>query len=318
MEFIVEARIDIATIKGTSYDYLYEEAKCVECGLLVFVPELVDSNLESLYDVYRQRNDIISRHDIIDITRKYAIGKRPLSILLGWGELTFSRYCDGDIPTKQYSDVLKRIYNDPRYYLDVLEANKGKLKSISSYKKSKKAVDELLAVDLTATEKIDFAIKLFLNRCEDITPLALQKALYYTQGFNYAFNNNFMFKEDCQAWTHGPVYRDIYLKYKDYRFEPIDKVDTFDDFVFSPTELAVLESVAKNICCYSGKVLETFTHNERPWLELRVDIPDDAKMNIIISKEAIADYFVSVKERHNMLNPNDISLYAKSMFKALC
>lgn len=176
----------------------------------------------------------------------------------------------------------------------------------------------MLAVDLTATEKIDFAIKFFLNRCEDITLLALQKALYYTQGFNYAFNNNFMFKEDCQAWAHGPVYRDIYLKYKDYRFEPIDKVDTFDDSVFSPTELAVLESVAKNICCYSGKVLEMFTHNERPWLELRVDIPDDAKMNMIISKEAIADYFVSVKERHNMLNPNDISLYAKSMFKALC
>lgn len=67
----------------------------------------------------------------------FKIGKRPLSLLLGWGEQTFSRYCDGDMPTKQYSDILKRIYEDPIYYLSVLEDNKDRLKSMISYEKSK-------------------------------------------------------------------------------------------------------------------------------------------------------------------------------------
>jgi len=37
-------------------------------------------------------------------------------LLLGWGEQTFSRYCDGDLPTKQYSEILKKIYDDQHYY----------------------------------------------------------------------------------------------------------------------------------------------------------------------------------------------------------
>ncbi|MEG2290537.1 MAG: hypothetical protein RSA29_15840 [Clostridium sp.] len=41
------------------------------------------------------------------------------------------------MPTKQYSDILKRIYEDPIYYLSVLEDNKDRLKSMISYEKSK-------------------------------------------------------------------------------------------------------------------------------------------------------------------------------------
>jgi len=63
---------------------------------------------------------------ILEIPQKYNIGKRPISLLLGWGEMTFTRYCDGDMPTKQYSDVLQRIYDDPAFYLSLLEENKGK------------------------------------------------------------------------------------------------------------------------------------------------------------------------------------------------
>ena len=57
--------------------------------------------------------------------------------------------------------------------------------------------------------------------CGDITPLMLQKALYYVQGFYYAFYGTFLFPEDCEAWVHGPVYPAIYAKYKNYRYEPI-------------------------------------------------------------------------------------------------
>ena len=41
-----------------------------------------------------------------DILRKYKIGKKPLSKLLGWGEVTITRYINGDIPSKLYSDEL--------------------------------------------------------------------------------------------------------------------------------------------------------------------------------------------------------------------
>lgn len=110
-----------ATLKDKKYSYIGKKATCVDCGSEIYVAEVNDFNLKSLYDVYRQENNIISLEMILDIPKKYSIGKRPLSLLLGWGESTFSRYCDGDMPTKQYSETLKKIYDEPAYYLDILE-----------------------------------------------------------------------------------------------------------------------------------------------------------------------------------------------------
>ena len=302
------------TIKGKEYHYTGTEARCADCGNLVFVPEISDDNLRSLYNVFREENGIVSLDVICAIPEKYDIGKRPLSLLLGWGELTFSRYCDGDIPTRQYSDILQRIYNEPQFYSELLEANKANLKSQRTYEKTRRAVDALLSVDVPSNSKINTVIQYLLYQCEDITPLALQKALYYIQGFHFAFYRTFLFPEDCQAWTHGPVYRDIYFRYRDYRFDPIEKTTTFDTSVFSASEKAICDSVINNICCYSGKILERFTHNEAPWLTTRGDLPDSAPSDRIIEKSVIGAYFDAVKAKYNMVNPRDIKDYAQDMF----
>ena len=305
------------TIKGKEYHYTGTEARCADCGNLVFVPEISDDNLRSLYNVFREENGIVSLDVICAIPEKYDIGKRPLSLLLGWGELTFSRYCDGDIPTRQYSDILQRIYNEPQFYSELLEANKANLKSQRTYEKTRRAVDALLSVDAPSNSKINAVIQYLLYQCEDITPLALQKALYYIQGFHFAFYRTFLFSEDCQAWTHGPVYRDIYFRYRDYRFDPIEKTTTFDTSVFSASEKAICDSVINNLCCYSGKILERFTHNEAPWLTTRGDLPDSAPSDRIIEKSVIGAYFDAVKAKYNMVNPRDIKDYAQDMFQQL-
>lgn len=305
------------TIKGKEYHYTGTEARCADCGSLVFVPEISDDNLRSLYNVFREENGIVSLDVICAIPEKYDIGKRPLSLLLGWGELTFSRYCDGDIPTRQYSDILQRIYNEPQFYSELLEANKANLKSQRTYEKTRRAVDALLSVDTPSNSKINTVIQYLLYQCEDITPLALQKALYYIQGFHFAFYRTFLFPEDCQAWTHGPVYRDIYFRYRDYRFDPIEKTTTFDASVFSASEKAICDSVINNLCCYSGKILERFTHNEAPWLTTRGDLPDSAPSDRIIEKSVIGAYFDAVKAKYNMVNPRDIKDYAQDMFQQL-
>ena len=305
------------TIKGKAYHYTGTEARCADCGNLVFVPEISDDNLRSLYNVFREENGIVSLDVICAIPEKYDIGKRPLSLLLGWGELTFSRYCDGDIPTRQYSDILQRIYNEPQFYSELLEANKANLKSQRTYEKTRRAVDALLSVGVPSNSKINTVIQYLLYQCEDITPLALQKALYYIQGFHFAFYRTFLFPEDCQAWTHGPVYRDIYFRYRDYRFDPIEKTTTFDTSVFSASEKAICDSVINNLCCYSGKILERFTHNEAPWLTTRGDLPDSAPSDRIIEKSVIGAYFDAVKAKYNMVNPRDIKDYAQDMFQQL-
>lgn len=317
VSFIVTSKQLKGTIKGDDYTYLGQIAHCDTCGSEIYVSAVNDYNLKLLYDEYRVKHDIVSLDTILQISKKYAIGKRPLSLLLGWGEQTFSRYCDGDLPTKQYSDIIKRIDNDPRYYNQILEANKNKLNSEKTYQKSKMAVEAKLNGVTPSNTKIDLATKYLLSECEDITPLALQKVLYYIQGFYHAFYKELLFIEDCQAWMHGPVYSAIYAKYHDYRFDPNIRPKKKEDIVLTSSERAVFESVAKHICCYSAKTLEKFTHSELPWIIARKGILSTETSNIIISKNDIADYFDNVKEKYNMSEPDDIKLYAEDLFQQI-
>ena len=313
VNYTVESVRMNGTLKGETFTYLGKKAHCINCNSEIYVEEINDYNLKALYDKYREKHELVSLDAILKIPEKYAIGKRPLSLLLGWGEQTFSRYYEGDVPTRQYSEILQKIYDDPKYYEKILEDNKGKLK-IAAYKKSRKAVDRLLDGKLCEATKIDLAIEYLLNQCEDITPLALQKALYYIQGFYYAFYKNFLFPEDCQAWVHGPVYKDVYFRYRDYKFDPINGNGKANDIQLSSSEKAVFESVAKHLCCYSGKVLEKFTHSETPWLSARGELTDTVICERVITKESIGAYFDRVKEKYKMINPNDIREYAQIMF----
>ena len=312
--FCVDNVVMKNSLKGEQYTFSGKKAICTECNNEVYVTDLEDENLKALYDSYRQKNGIIPLEKILEIPQKYNIGKRPLSLLLNWGEMTFSRYCEGDMPTKQYSDTLLRIYNEPHFYLSLLEGNKGKLKSLTAYEKSKRSTLELLGQQKPTKSKVDEVIEYLLFQCEDITPLALQKALYYVQGLYYAFRENFMFNEDCEAWVHGPVYREIYNRYSGFRFDPIEGEDEFDVSVFTDLEKAVIDSVIQYLCCYSGKILERFTHSEMPWLKTRGNLPADEHSDRIINKELIGEYFVAVKQKYDMQVPYDIENYSKVMF----
>lgn len=290
------------TIKGKTYFYNGKNAYCKKCHKLVYVHEINDHNLERLYDQYRQHNNIISLDKIKEIPEKYGIGKRPLSLLLGWGEITFSRFYDGDIPTIEYSETLKEVYYKPSYFNDLLEKNKELLKDVA-YKKSKDKVNKLLK---ETSSKIGVVADYITKKC-DVTNLTLQKLLYYIQGFYYAFYETFIFNENCKAWQYGPVYGEKYYNYKHFGKEIIDSKNSFELGLLSEDEISLIDSILKCFACYGGSNLIEFTHHEKPWLE--------TKKNHVIKKELIASYFVDVKSKYNMKKPKDIHKYSEDMFK---
>lgn len=302
------------SLRGEEYDYVGTKATCAECGSEVYVATLADENLRLLRDAFRQKNGLISVEGIIETLDKYDIGKRPLSLLLGWGEMTVTRYCNGDMPTKQYSDVLQRINEDVSYYSSLLEQNKAKLTQVA-YEKSKRAAQKLLGAHASGIPKMDAVIEYILSKCGEITPLALQKVLYYAQGFYYAFAGAFLFDEDCEAWVHGPVFRTIYHRYAHLGYGPIEGTVDVEASEFTDVERAVFDSIIRNFCCFSGKILKQFTHSEAPWLEARGNLPAELPTDRKISKEAIGRFFAATKEKYNMLSPGDIESYAQIMFR---
>lgn len=318
VKFSVKQKTDSAELKGEIFAFIAQTAYCNKCGAEVYVPELEDENLKALYDAYRHKYSIISLEDTREIPQKYNIGKRPLSLLLGWGEQTFSRYYEGDMPSKQYSEILKKVLNDPKYYLDLLEKGRENLKSETAYKKSKATVNRIFHMSSSMYHsKLNLVVEYLLSQCQDITQLSLQKALYYVQGFYKAFFGSFIFEEDCEAWVHGPVYRDIYRKYCGYCYDSINNVNEPDLSLMTAEEKALLDSIVRHICCYSGKTLESFTHLETPWISTRGNLPVEASTNRIIPKQIIGEYFTSVKEKYQMLTPANIKDYTQDMFSKI-
>lgn len=305
------------TIKGKTIRYVGKEAYCEECNEEIFVGEIRDYNLMQLDDAYREEEDLIKVADIERILEKYDIGKRPLSLLLGWGEGTLTRYVDGDTPSKPYSDIMKRVLVDEEFYRELLEQNKERISTVA-YRKSMTTTEKIIEVEENEISKLESAVKYLLMQTSEITPLALQKLLYFGQGFKKAFVDAFMFEEDCEAWAHGPVYRDVYYKYRGYGYNPIEEGHlSYENINLTDDEKELLDYIVLYFGCYSGKILENMTHSEEPWRVARRGLGDDERSERIIEKQDIGRYFKNVKEKYKMLNVMDIKDYTKDLFSKL-
>lgn len=197
--------------------------------------------------------------------------------------------------------------------------NKDKITE-AAYKKCFDATNRVISNRKTyvVENKIESACNYIICNSVEITPLALQKLLYFTQAFYKVFTGEFMFKDDCEAWVHGPVYRDIYFKYKDHGYNPIeDNIEQFESFELTDNERELIDAIINYFGCYSGKVLEKMTHFEATWKETRKGLSVDDASNRIIRKELIERYFVQVYGKFNMLNVTDIKDYSDDLFEKI-
>ncbi len=315
-EYKVNKANKICILKDEEINYYAKEAICNSCGNEIFVSDICDYNLNVLYEEYKKKYNIIKVIEIKQIIIKYSISEEALSSLLGWEKKIINRYLDGDMPAKVNSDTLRKIYEDTNHYLSVLKINKERIDAID-YNKSRQSVKSILS-DVITEEKIDAVIKYMLIRCDDFTPLALQKLLYYVQAFYYMFTDDFIFMEDCEAYIDGPVYSSVYERYKKFGYEEINRNILGNDRVkLEDVERNVIESVITFYSCYSGKILKQMTNNETPWLLTRARIFKQNDDNKIIGKSLISDYFKGIKEKYNMINILDIQKYSIDLFNKI-
>lgn len=317
VEYEIKEREETIEIKGKEYKYKRLLGYCKKCGEEISSNEINDENLERIDKVYRNEENIITTEEINSILSKYKIGKKPLSKLLGWGEITLIRYLKGDVPSKVYSDQLYNILNNKDYMSRLIEENK-ELITEKAYNNVKNAIKGINEQTLTCrTEKeIEIIAEYIIAIGKEITPLALQKILYYAQGFYKAFFGKYLFQEDCQAWVHGPVYVDIYEKYKDFKSANISiDIDYDIEDIIVDEKREILNAVIKYFGYYNGKALEKMSHYETPWINARQGLLPTENSNNIIKKDDIKDYFEKVKDKYDMLNVLDIKKYSDDQFR---
>lgn len=123
-----------------------------------------------------------------------------------------------------------------------------------------------------------------------ITPLKLQKILYYAQGYYLAMNDKPLFDDDFQAWAHGPVNPKIYNEYKSYGYSLID-YPKGEAANIKENILEFLYTIWNTFGIYDGKYLEEMTHNETPWIEARKNAKPGEKCTNVIDKESMKKFF---------------------------
>lgn len=129
-----------------------------------------------------------------------------------------------------------------------------------------------------------------------ITPLKLQKILYYAQGYHLAINDKALFDEDFQAWAHGPANPAIYDKYKEYGCSSISEPKENDVPNFDHDLVDFLYSIWNTFGIYDGRYLEELTHKETPWVEARKGFQPGEICTTVITKDSMKNFFKSKLE----------------------
>ena len=219
-EYYLKKKDIVKTIRDKEYTFAITVAVCAECGEEMSIPGLIDKNVQEIDDQYRAAEGLVSIDDIERLMKIYKIGKAPLSLALGFGEVTIPRYLEGQVPSKEYSDVIKAALSSPAFMKQKLMENREKLTD-AAYRKAFAAAESIESL-FSVSDKMLGVIAYIFDELEEVTPLMLQKLLYFIQGVYSALYGRSLFEEDCKACAHGPVYPEVYDLFRDFKYNPVD------------------------------------------------------------------------------------------------
>ncbi|MBP5490998.1 MAG: DUF4065 domain-containing protein [Lachnospiraceae bacterium] len=316
-EFSLKKKDVIRSIRDKEYTFSITVAVCSECGEEMSIPGLIDKNIAEIDEQYRTAEGLVSIDDIEKLMKIYKIGKAPLSLALGFGEVTIPRYLEGQVPSKEYSDIIKTAISSPKYMKQKLAENREKLTD-AAYRKAYAAAESIESL-FTVSDKMLNVIAYIFEKLGEVTPLMLQKLLYFIQGVYSALYGKPIFEEDCRAWIHGPVFPEVYNLFRDFKYNPIDDArfalleGTKD--TLTEEEKHVIDLVINTFGLYGGKVLEKITHNEEPWVEARRGYGDNIPSSELLPKERIMRYYVLVNRKYGIDTEEGLRAYIRDMLE---
>lgn len=314
-EYLLRKKDIVKNIRDREYTFEITVAVCSECGEEMSIPGLMDKNVREIDEQYRAAEGLVSIDDIEKLMKIYKIGKAPLSLALGFGEVTIPRYLEGQIPSKEYSDVVRAALASPAYMKQRLMENRKKLTD-AAYRKAMTAADSIESL-FSVSEKMLRVIDYVFEKLEEVTPLMLQKLLYFIQGVYSALCGKPIFEEECRAWVHGPVYPEVYDLFRDFKYNPVDDArfalleGTAD--ALTGEEKNVIDLVVNTFGMYGGKVLERITHNEDPWKEARRGYGDSIPSSELVPKGHIMRYYMLINQKYGIGTEDGLKTYIYDM-----
>ena len=133
---------EVKTVLVEESSFFKEEKICYEANYMLcdntkelFANEQqLSQNDLNLKNAYRKKHGLLTSEEIVSIRSKYNITQNDLCLLLGWGGKTIARYEGHQIQDKAHDSILKKIDQDPEWFIELLDASNSQFKE-ATYKR---------------------------------------------------------------------------------------------------------------------------------------------------------------------------------------
>lgn len=270
-----------------------------------FVPAaIMDENLLNARDAYRKVHGLLASYEIAEIRAFYGVTQSEFSNLLGWGDVTVTRYESKTIQDETYDNLMRMAHENPLFALQNLEKHASKFTEDKYQKIRSKVVQRIEESGLQYLkiqeiksiyvkyqkeskyngykildlEKLASVMGYFANFVDHLYKVKLMKLLWYADILHFKRHGKSMTGLVYRHMTYGA----LPLAYDEIIYLPTVKVEEvvrYDDICyrilphseinvssFTLEELNILEMISSKFKDYHSKEIVSYMHEEKAYM----------------------------------------------------
>jgi len=273
-----------------------------------FVPaKVMNTNLLKVRDAYRAAKGLLTSSEISKIRFYYGLTQSEFAAMLGWGEVTVTRYESKTVQDETYDSMMRMVYKNSMLALEYLDKHKErftdkryseirsnikekldvsscmylKMQEIKSlYTKYEKTSDfnGYMIIDV---KKLADVMGYFANEVSYLYKVKMMKLLWYTDAIYYRRHGRSMTGLVYEHMDYGALpigFNEILsvptievieeMIYEDISYRIVPR-DKISEGVFSKKELNVLKLVSYKFKDYRSKQIVDYMHEEKAYLDTK-------------------------------------------------
>lgn len=299
IEFYVTDETFDYPVKNELFSIKGKLAYCKVHNEELFHQKFDRENQQKAFDIYRKANGLVTVDEIKETREKYNLTQREYSYLLGFGEITISRYERGSLPTKAQSQLIedsKRPEQMQRLFeenADKISSQKAKrLRDVLSGYSTKDEYEETIINEIRNvfhhnptifTGQALFSFEKFANMAtffaEKQKPYItkLNKLLFYADFLHFKYHGVSISGTTYNRLQYGPVperYNTLFesipaieMVENDYGIKAITN-RSIGGSTFTESEFTILQMVSEKFIAMNAKQIADYSHQEKCWIEV--------------------------------------------------
>lgn len=297
-----------ALLKNETIDYFEAYFLCPESGEEEneFVPaKVMDENLLRVRDAYRKSHGLLTSEEIAKIRGGYGLTQSEFAALLGWGEVTVTRYESKTIQDETYDSLMRMVSENPMLALEYLNRHKERF-SLKRYEIIRQTIVEKLEEEggqylrvqeikslyvryeapsdfngykVLDIHKLSSVMSYFAQYSKNLYKVKLMKLLWYADVLFFKRHGRSMTGLVYEHMTYGALpigFNEIIelpavkvveeFIYEDISYRILPAAK-IDNSQFALEELRVLQTVAEKFKDFKTKQIVEYMHQEKAYLE---------------------------------------------------